>query len=87
MVQNNRSYEESHRSQTDDPLDLSETDDRADRMRDAVDGWLADLTSATGEARAPSTGDLYATYDMDIATTALLFFSDRSLCLPHDQGL
>jgi hypothetical protein len=47
-------HDESHRSQTDDqqPLDLSDTDDRADRMRDAVDDWLADLTDAIGDARA-----------------------------------
>jgi hypothetical protein len=46
--------DESHRSQADDQqsLDLSGTGDRADRMRDAVDDWLTDLTDAIGEARA-----------------------------------
>ena len=46
--------DESHRSQADDqqPLDLTTTDDRVDRMRDAVDNWLSDLTDAIGEVRA-----------------------------------
>jgi hypothetical protein len=45
-------HDESHRSQTDDPLDLTDTAGRADRMRDAVDDWLAELNDAVGEARA-----------------------------------
>jgi hypothetical protein len=45
-------HDKSYRSHIDDPLDLTDTDNRANRMRDAVDGWLSDLTGAIGEACA-----------------------------------
>jgi len=55
MARRDSSADESHRARTDhadDPLDLTDTDDRADRMRAAVDDWVEDLTAAIGDARA-----------------------------------
>jgi hypothetical protein len=56
MARRDSSAEESHRARTDhaddQPLDLSAADDRADRMRAVVDGWVEDLTTAIGETRA-----------------------------------
>ena len=73
-------HDESHRSQTDDPLDLTDTDDRADRMRDAVDDWLAELTDAVGEARA---SDHFQRW-LD-AQTAFHDYSDRNALLIKRQ--
>lgn len=54
MARRDSSTDESHRARTDDaddPLDLTDTDDRADQMR-TVDDWVDDLTAAIGDARA-----------------------------------